>query len=460
MTAMKTRVHPIRTLICRFERALTDTFFIVLLLGCVVAAGWLAARHDRAWDWTRSDSNQLSRESRAILDRLESPVRLTVFADPPSPLARRIDRLLERYVHARPDLELRYLDPRRFPEQAREAEVALQGQILIEYGGRRETLAEISERAISAAIARLTRPRQAWVAVIEGHGERSISGGQAGDLGRLGQELIELGLLARPLDLATTNAVPENTRLVVLTQPALPLFPGEIEALIDFLDRGGHLLWLMDPGPPSGLEPLLEHLGLVPLPGQVVDPTAAERGSGTVAAALIEDYAPHPLTEALNASAWLPGALAFESRVAPGWMLATYLSSRAASWNETGALTGQLTRDEVIGERAGPLPVVLALTRTLPERAREQRLVVVGDGDFLSNAQFGLQGNRALGLALLRWLSEGEDLPELPPPPTVAEPLELDETRRALIGLGALALLPGIFLIGGLGMRWYRWRGR
>ena len=91
---------------------------------------------------------------------------------------------------------------------------------------------------------------------------------------------------------------------------------------------------------------------------------------------------------------------------------------------------------------------------------REQRLVVVGDGDFLSNAHIDRQGNRALGLALLRWLSEDEDLPELPPLPTIAEPLELDETHRTLIGLGALVLLPGLFLIGGLGMRWYRWRGR
>jgi len=457
---MKTRAQAIRVLIHRFERALADTLFALLLLGCVVAAGWLAARHDRIWDWTQSESHRLTRESRAILERLEAPLRLTVFADPQTPLARMIGQLLERYAHEYPELEIRYLDPRRFPEQAREAEVSLQGQILLEYRGRRETLAEIGERSISAAIARLIRPRHAWVAIIEGHGERAIAGERDTDLGRLGRELLELGLIARPLDLATTSAVPDNTRLVVLSQPRLPPFPGEIEALIDFLDRGGHLLWLMDPGPPSGLEPLLEHLGLAALPGQVVDPSAERLGFGTTAVAVIDDYAPHPLTEGLDAPALLPGALAFETQVAPGWALATYLTSSAESWNETGTLSGPLTRDEVIGERAGPLPVVLALTRMLPESEREQRLVVVGDGDFLSNAQFGLQGNRALGLALLRWLSEGEDLPELPPPPTAAEPLELNERHRTLIGLGALVMLPGVFLIGGLGMRWYRWRGR
>ncbi|QGU31940.1 GldG family protein [Thermochromatium tepidum] len=457
---MKTRTQTLQAIVRRFERALADTLFMLLLLGCVVAAGWLTARHDRQWDWTQSQVHRLTRESRLILERLEAPLHLTVFADPQSPLARQIGQILERYAHEAPDLEIRYLDPRRFPEQAREAEVSLQGQILLEYRGRRETLTEIGERSISAAIARLSRPRQTWVAVIEGHGERRLDRDQDADLGQFGRELLELGLIARPLDLTLTNAVPDNTALVVLSQPRLPPFPGEIEALIAFLDRGGHLLWLLDPGPPSGLEPLLGHLGLAVRPGQVVDPKAMHLGFGTVAAALIEDYPVHPLTLGLTAPALLPGALAFETQVAPGWTLATYLTSSAQSWNETGMLAGSLTRDEVIGERTGPLPVVLALVRTLPERKPEQRLVVVGDGDFLSNAHIGRQGNRALGLALLRWLSEDEDLPELPPPPTVAEPLELDAPHRALIGLTALVLLPGLFLIGGLGMRWYRWRGR
>ncbi|MGQ9658745.1 MAG: GldG family protein [Thermochromatium sp.] len=444
----------------RLERTFADTAFMLLLLGCVIAAGWLTARHDRQWDWTQSRVHQLTPESRLILKRLRAPLRLTVFADPASPLARQIGQFLERYLQHAPELELRYLDPHRFPEQARAAEVSLQGQLLLEYGGRRETLSEISERSISAAIARLTSPRHVWVAVIEGHGERAIDGGRDADLGQFGRALIELGLIARPLDLAATGAVPDNTRLLVLTQPRRPLVPGELESLIDFIDRGGQLLWLLDPGPPSGLEPLLGHLGLAVLPGQVVDPKAAHLGLGTTTLALIDNYPEHPLTAGLKAPALLPGALAFETKVAPGWMLATYLSSGAESWNETGAITGPLTRDEVIGERLGPLPVVLALTRTLPERASEQRLVVVGDGDFLSNAHIDRQGNRALGLALVRWLNEGDDLPELPPPPTAAAPLELDERQRTLIGLGALVLLPGLFLLCGLGMRWYRWGGR
>lgn len=444
-----------RLSIARIERMLADGLFAVLLLSCVIAGGWLAARHDRYWDWALSGENRLRPESRQILKRLESPLRLTVFADPQAPIARRIDQFLGRYQRERPDLEIRYLDPRRFPEQARAAEVKAEGQILIDYRGRRETLSEISERSLSAAIARLIRPRQTWVAVASGHGERAIDGDAGTDLKRLGQELESLGLMARPLDLTKVDAVPDNARFLILTQPQRSFSPLGLKAIQSFIERGGSLLWLMDPPGPTGLEPMLRSLGLSVLRGQVVDP-AAQRLGFAPGTAVIDPG--QPLLAGAKGPAILPGALAFALGAAQGWTLAAALTSSPESWNELGSLDGPLNRDEVIGEQPGPLPVVLALSRRLAE-GREQRIVVSGDGDFLSNAHLAQPSNRALALALIRWLAAEEDLPELPPPPSLAEPLVLSDSQRALIGAGVLLGLPGVFALGGLWMRWHRGRG-
>ncbi len=457
---MKELAHRIWDRTRRLERPLADTLFALLLLGVIVTAGWLIARHDRYWDWTAATSNSLTPQTLFILKRLDGPLRVTVFADSATPLAKGIGQLLARYAQADPAMTVSYLDPQRFPEQARDANVSLRGQLLLEYQGRRETLTEIGERAISAAIARLTATRAPWVAVIEGHGERSITGEHGPDLGRLGQELSDQGFAMRPLDLTSAKDVPDNTRLVILSNPQFPLFPGEIESLIRFLDHGGNLLWLLDPGPTNGLEPLAERLGLTLLPGVVVDADAAKLGIETPAVAVISEFPDHALTEGLAAPAVLPGCRAFGSEVAPGWNLSTFLATGQQSWNETGATQGQIARDEVIGELAGPLPVALALTRTLPEEDREQRVLVVGDGDFLSNARLASHGNRALGLNMLRWLGGGEDLLELPPLPTKVAALDLDPRRMALLGVGSLMLFPAIFLIGGLVMRWHRWRER
>ncbi len=445
-----------RLFLARFERLLADSLFTILLLGCAVASGWLAARHDRYWDWSQTHANRLSAESRRILERLDAPLRLTIFADPQSSLARRIGQFLQRYLRERPDLEIRYLDPRRFPEQARAADIQIEGQVLVDYRGRREALTEISERTLSAAIARLKRPRQIWIAVITGHGERSIDGDSGFDLKRLGQELEALGFLARPLDLSQVEAVPDNARLVILTQPQRPLSPPEQTALRSFIERGGSLLWLMDPPAPQvGLELLVEYLQLDILPGWVIDPTARQLGFDPPVAATIGPG--QPLTEGCKGPAVLPGALAFGLRTKPDWTLAAALTTSPQGWNELGALNRPLSQDEVIGERLGPLPVILALNRRLPGGA-EQRLVIAGDGDFLSNAYFERPDNRLLALALIHWLVAEEDLPELPPPPTSATPLILSEQQRAFIGIGTLVVLPGGFGLAGLML--HRWRMR
>ena len=449
----------IRAALSGIERPLVDALFALLLLSTVVAAGWLIARDDFYWDLTRTRGNTLGPESAAIIARIDGPLRATVFVDALDPLGKNIDRLLARYRRALPGMEVRFVDPQRFPEQAREAKISIAGQVLLEYRGRRETLSTISERAVSAAIARLSTTHAPWVAVLEGHGERRIEAEGARDLGRFGQELKDRGYLLRNLDLTTVATVPVNTHWALISNPEIALFPGEADRLAQYLDRGGNLLWLMDPGPLNGLDVLAELLGIVPLPGTVVDAKAAQFDPKSPAVAVISDYPDDLLGAELRTPALLPGARAFETRTAPGWTLTSYLNSSADSWNETGRLEGKISRDEVIGEQDGPLPVVLALTRNLPRDGRVQRVLVVGDGDFLSNAQIGAYGNRALGLKLVRWLSGEDGLLPLPPDPQPAAGLSLERARRLLLGVGSLILLPGLFLVCGLTMRWVRSRG-
>ncbi|NKN34120.1 GldG family protein [Marichromatium bheemlicum] len=449
------RLH---ALLKRFDRPLADGVFLVLLVALAIATGWLSARHDHYWDWTSGNSNSLSVESRQLLAQLDQPLRITIFAAPEGALGRSIERFLARYVQAHPGLELEFVDPRRFPERARDAQVRVDGQLLIEYHDRRETLARLDEHSLSAAIARLLEDRRPWVAVIEGHGERNIDGDAPGELGRLGHELEAQGFLARPLDLALVSDVPINTHLVVLSQPEIALFPGEVERLIDYLDRGGNLLWLLDPGPLNGLEPLAEQLGLKPLPGVLFDPESLEQGAITPTLAQVHaSPTDHPLTTALTQPALFHGARAFAAEHHADWALATPLVSGPRSWNEVGRIEAESYRDEVVGEQAGPLPLLLALTRSDTTGEHEQRVAVIGDGDFMSNAWINRAGNRALAFALIDWLS-GARMHPLPPQAPAPAALELDDGRRLLLGAGSLGVIPGLLLGAWLLIQWRRGR--
>ena len=91
-------------------------------------------------------------------------------------------------------------------------------------------------------------------------------------------------------------------------------------------------------------------------------------------------------------------------------------------------------------DRRGPFSLATAFTRKHGER--EQRVVVVGDGDFLSNSYVGNGGNLNLGLNLVNWLAADEGLVNIPPRTAPDTELKLSRDDSLLIGFGFLFVLP------------------
>ncbi|MBA1149579.1 ABC transporter, partial [Ectothiorhodospiraceae bacterium WFHF3C12] len=88
---------------------------------------------------------------------------------------------------------------------------------------------------------------------------------------------------------------------------------------------------------------------------------------------------------------------------------------------------------------------------------REQRVAVVGDGDFLSNSYLGNGGNLPFGLNLLQWLLASDTLLETYQPATPDQRLAFTRTGQAVTGLGFLLALPVLLAAIG-GWRWWRLR--
>ena len=132
-----------------------------------------------------------------------------------------------------------------------------------------------------------------------------------------------------------------------------------------------------------------------------MDANVRDLGIDIPTVAMVADYPVHLMTAGLSAAALFPGAQALAPVVAEGWKPVLHLATRNGSWNETGPVQGEVTRDPAQGEEAGPLTIALALNRPSPRGPGEQRVVVVGDGDFLSNAHLSHGGNLDLGLRLV-----------------------------------------------------------
>ncbi|MCB1571897.1 MAG: ABC transporter, partial [Xanthomonadales bacterium] len=111
------------------------------------------------------------------------------------------------------------------------------------------------------------------------------------------------------------------------------------------------------------------------------------------------------------------------------------------------------------GEIAGPLDFGFAMTRLSPRPgAREQRVAVIGDGDFLSNSYLGNGGNRELGTRIFDWLLADDALIAISEPSVEDRQLDLSETSLAILSFGFLLGLP--ILLAGSGLLIWRRRRR
>ncbi|MEJ2593492.1 MAG: GldG family protein, partial [Candidatus Thiodiazotropha sp.] len=364
---------------------LNQLLFHLLMLALLVLLAWLSNRYHQQWDWTRHGNNSLSAVSIGILERTPGPLKVTAYTPDNSTLRDRIRRFVARYQYIKPDITLRFIDPYRQPDDARRQGISLSGELLLQYGEREERLQQLDEARFSNALLRLGQTGSHWIASLGGHGERDLLGKANHDLGDFGNALRQKGYQLAGLDLATAPNPPDNTALLVIASPQRPFLEGEIERLRAYLERGGNLLLLSDPENPVASSLMQTLTGIHQLPGTIVDANVHELGIDNPAVALVPKYPDHPATRDFKLLTLFPQAAALSPPPEDAdWQATPLLRTLERSWNETGALTGEIARNPLDGEEPGPLVIGYALTRQRP--AGEQRLLVIGDGDFLDNS--------------------------------------------------------------------------
>ena len=449
------------------EIRLQNLTFVLLFLAVVGLLAWLSTRYSAQFDWTAGGRNTLSEASQKLLDLMQGPVKVTAYAREEKALRERIHDQVARFSRRKADVSLAFVNPDTQPDKVRELGVSVDGELRIEYQGRSEEVQEPSEAAIANALQRLMRAREQHVVFLEGHGDRSPKGQANHDLGQFGDELGRKGINVSLINLAVTPSIPDNTDLVVVAGPQVNLLPGEVTLIGEFVKKGGNLLWLAEPGDLKGLAPLAQQLGLKLLPGTVVDASTQLFGIDDPTFALVAEYPPHAITRGFSTMTLFPAAAAMDTEGENEFERTPLLSTVRRAWTETGPIEGKIQFDAGTGEREGPLHIGYTLTRNKPPagaktdeaKAQEQRIVVIGDGDFLSNAFLGNGGNLNLGLNLIHWLSQNDELINIPAKTAQDRSLNLSSFASVAIFAGFLILLP-LTLIGSGAYIWFKRRGR
>jgi ABC-type uncharacterized transport system involved in gliding motility auxiliary subunit len=402
--------------------------------------------------------HSLAPASVTVAERLKEPLKITAFASQRGETRRFIQEMVGRYQKHKPDITLEFVDPDTAPERVREAGVQFDGELVFEYGDARENLSptQFNEQNFTNALTRLGHRGERWVVFLSGHGERSPEKQANFDLSTWAAQLRQRGFQTRTLSLGEHPRIPDNTTVLVIAGPRTRLLAGEVREIQNYLDRGGNLLWLHDPGLLLGLEPLAESFGIEFHPGVIVDP-ASEDITGNAAAIVVTKYGSHPVVRNFGDNTVFPQAAGVSLNAPEGWQGSVLMDTRPSSWSETGAIDGPIQFDKGRDIR-GPLNLAVALTRTLDNK-REQRVIVVGDGDFLANTYIPNGGNLELGMSLTNWLSQDDAFVNIPVKTARDRSLDLSRGGQLAIVAVFLALLP-ITLIGSGVWIWLRRRKR
>lgn len=433
--------------------------FVALFLAVIGLLAWLSTRYNVDMDWTAGGRNTLSAASQKLLDRLHGPIVITAYVSDNATLRQGIRYIVGRYQRYRHDIELKWVDPAKAPDQVRKANITTDGDMVISYQGRQEKVTfPPSEEQITNALQRVARAGDKWLVFLEGHGERNPLGQANFDLGDWGKQLRAKGLKIRSINLAGQGVLPDNTAVVVIAGPQVKLLPREVDILQGYVHRGGNLLWLGDPGGMHGLAPLAKQLGVTFQRGTVVNDAARQVGISDPSFVVITDYADHPITRDFTLVTVFPQAAPLHVDKVDGWHSTPLLTTGPRSWSETGKLAGTIRYDKG-SDIMGPLTIAVALTRHLDGDKREQRVVVTGDGDFLANSYLGNGGNLELGMNMINWLTSSDAFINIPTRTAPDVNLSLTRAQAVPLGVAFQVVLPAAAFGGGM-LIWWRRRRR
>lgn len=400
---------------------------IILAILCGLA--FLSYRYSHEIDLTANSSNTLSAGTQKVLASLPDTVLITVYIKTAHPLKRQIKPLLEHYRRHKTNIKIRFVDPEYNLEKARELNVGSQGLIVVEYQGRSEKISFLDESSLTNALLQLANSKERWVSFLAGHGERSPTGVANFDLGTFAKDLKLRKIKAQALNLAQVGAIPDNSAVLVIAAPRVPLLAGELQLIQDYIKQGGNLLLLTDPDDKNIL-PIEQSLGIHTLAGTVTDESSKLYGINDPSFVLVSQYIRHPITQGMENITVYPAAAAL-----------------VVDKNSGFEATAILKKDD--------FALGYALTREMKGK-NQQRIVVIGDGDFLSNTFLGNVGNMEMGMRIFDWLTHDDQFIDVPIKQATGKNLQLTPVAIGVIGFGFLIILP----LGLMGTGFWVWRRR
>lgn len=456
---------------------------ILVAIGIFAAANYLAVRETKRWDLTENQAYSLSEQTLKILRNLDAPVQFTVYGQDVGDFS--FDRYrpqLESFQYESEQVKVDYVDVDRQPGRAKEAEITQYGTIVISYKDREQRLngaTNIAENDVTNALVKLVSGAPKKVYFTQGHGERdTASPDRMRGYNAVSQALTEDNFTVAPLPLAQQSSVPDDASVVIIAGPTTDFLAPEIDALKQFIAKGGKLLALLDP-PQAGssdlpnLQGLLKEWSIELGNDVVVDASGmGQLFGGDASVPVVVTYPAHPITDRFQVMTAFPYARSVRAIEGGTHTPQSILETSERSWAETDLKSLASGKVEFTdgADRRGPISLGMAVSAPATQAPPpplagnasadapkpESRIVTIGDADFAGNSALGVQGNLDLFLNTVNWLAQQEDLIAIRPREAQDRRLSLTADDQSRIMWLSLFLIPGFMFAAGIYTWWKR----
>jgi len=454
----------------RLQMLAQSWLFVVLFILLVILIGYLTSQYHYAKDVTQANRNILTQGSVNILKQMKEPVNITVYAtlddaNRGDTFRKGVKDFVARYQREKKNITLTFINPSEEPKLAQEAGIKQDGEVVVEYNKRTEHISPpIAEQEMTNLLVRLSRTNTQPIMFLDGHGERHLQGIKNHDIGEFGKQLEAKGFKFANPDLTIAQAVPANGAMLVIASPQVDVSEIEAKKIKAYLESGGNLLWLLDDNNLRGMKEVADYLGFTVSPGIAVDMTAAQYGADAKVA-FASLYGDHAITRNFQLRTLFPEAHEIDAQASDefGWKVGRLVEVAPNGWLESdvsksGVKNQKVVFDEKVDKR-GPINIGVALEREYGKKG--QRVVVMGNANFLSNTFITNGGNLDFGVNIVNWLAGDDKLITIQPMPLkdINVTIPNDDKGRAVawtVFHGFQYFIPLAFFVAGFWLWWKR----
>lgn len=254
-----------------FFQGKKETFIqILLVLGILVVANYLADQIILRFDLTENNRYTLSEASRNIAENVDDPITVTAYfsGDLPPQLSRGEDvfrNFLDEFrAYSGNNLEYKFINPNKNKETEQEAQQAGIRPVMLDvrkrdqvsqkrayfgavfnYKGKRDIVPVIRpgsamEYTIASTIKKLTIKKKPKIGILQGHGEPGLN-----EMKQLNQELSQRYDVQTVSGIDTTG-VPADLEVLMIISPKQEIPQADLKAIDQYIMSGGKAIFAIN----------------------------------------------------------------------------------------------------------------------------------------------------------------------------------------------------------------------